>query len=209
MYSKMIRCVTLSTAVLLVASSVWAQPTAHRAPAAKTLTITIMGTLGPVLSGSDPLGLNGDNGTMTVKASESLSPTKHTSNSATYTLPAGAITVKVGSEKFQTTSKSTMTVKLTSSADILTLIAKGTIDGFNFQVTGTAYLQPKSWTNNVLKHPTTFSPSPQNLTAAKKANGPGSKLEYTIQGFGSTVLGLSGSASNSDSTDDLLYGEGW
>ena len=205
----MIRCISLSTVVLLLVSSAWAQPIERHAPAAKTLTITIMGTLGPILSGSDPLGLNGENGTITVKASEALSPTKHTSNSATYTLPAGAITVKAGSHKFQTKSKSTMIVKLTSSADILTLIAGGSIDGFNFRVTGTAYLQPKSWTSNVLKHPTTFSPSPQNLTAAKTASGPGSKLEYTIQGLGSTVLGLSGSASNSDSADDLLFSEGW
>jgi len=209
MHSRMIRCVTLSTVVLLVASGVWAQPTARREPDAKTLTITIMGTLGPVLSGSDPIGANGKHGTLAVKASESLSPTKHTSNSATYTLPAGAMTITVGSYKFTTKSPSTMMVKLTNSADILTLVAKGSIDGVDFQVTGTAYLQSNSWTNKVLKHPTTFSPSPQTLTAAKKANGPGSKVEYTAQGFGSTILGLSGSASNSDSADDLLYGEDW
>jgi len=205
MYSRMIRRITLPTVVLLVASSVCAQPIERHAPAAKTLTITIMGTLGPILSGSDPLGLNGDNGTMTVKASEALSPTKHTSNSATYTLPAGAISVKAGSHKFKTNSKSTMIVKLTSSADILTLDASGP-DGL--KLTAIAYLQAGSWTKSVLTHPTTFSPSPQNLTAAKTANGPGSKLEYTISGL-KTILGLSGTASNSDSADDLLYSEDW
>jgi len=209
MHSKMIRRrLALCTAVLLLVPSLWAQSIATRhAPSAKTLTITIVGKLGPILAGSDPLGLNGQNGSLTAKASEALSPTKHTSNSATYTLPPGAIIVKAGSNKFKTTTKSKMIVTLTNSADILTLIASGSIDGFNFQVTGTAYLQPHSWTNNVLKHPTTFSPSPQNLTAAKKANGPGSKVKYTVQGLGSTVLGLSGSASNGDPADWLLYDE--
>lgn len=207
MHPRMIRRLALCTAVLLLVPGLWAQSIAsHRAPSGRTLTITIMGTLGPVLSGSDPLGANGQGGTLTVQASESLSPTKHTSNSATYTLPAGAMTITVGSNKFKTKSKSTMVVKLTNSADILTLIAKGSIDGVDFQITGTAYLQPHSWTNSVLKHPTTFSPSPQNLTAAKKFNGPGSKVSYKI--FGSTtVLGLSGTASNSDSADWLLYDE--
>jgi len=207
MHCRLIRCLTMCAAVLLLASGLWAQPvTLQRAAAGKTLTITIMGTLGPILSGSDPLGLNGENGTMTVKASESLSPTKHSSNSATYTLPVGAITVKAGSNSFKTTTKSKMMITLTSSADTLTLIA--TDPTYGLQITGIAYLQPNSWTNSVLKHPTPFSPSPQTLTAAKKANGPGSKLKYTIFG-GTTVLGLSGTAANSDSADWLLYGEEW
>ena len=204
MYSRMIRCLTLSAVVLLIAPSLWAGSiAARRAPSGKTLTMTIMGTLGPILSGSDPLGLNGQNGTMTVQASESLSPTKHTSNSATYTLPAGAITVKAGSYKFKTTTKSTMVVKLTNSADILTLNASGPE---SLEITGIAYLQPGSWTKSVLKHPTTFSPSPQTLTAAKSANGPGSKLKYTIEGS-TTVLGLSGTISCSDDEDWLSYAE--
>jgi hypothetical protein len=96
----------------------------------------------------------------------------------------------VGSEKFQTSSKSTMVVKLTSKANILTLIADGPD---NVQVTGTAYLKTGSWTTAVLKHPTAFTPSPQKLTAAKTANGPGSKVSYDF--FGTTVLGLNGTAS--------------
>jgi len=204
MHSRMMRCLTLCAAVLLLACGLWAQPVTVHHAAGKTLTITIMVTLGPILSGSDPLGLNGQNGTMTVEASESLLPTKHSSNSATYTLPAGAITVKAGSNQFKTTTKSKMIVTLTSSADTLTLVASDRTYGL--QITGIAYLQPNSWTNSVLKHPTTFSPSPQTLTAAKKANGPGSKLKYTIFGT-NTVLGLSGSASNSDSADWLFGGE--
>ncbi len=159
-------------------------------PASKTLTIVVKGTLGPILSGQDPLGADGQGGKLTVKASESLSPKKHTSNSATYSLPAGAMTVTFGNNQFQTTSPSTMTVKLTSTADVLTLVANGPDQ---VQVTGTAYLKAGSWTSAVLKHPALFKPSPQTLKPAKTASGPGSKVKYTF--FGSpTVLGLTGNA---------------
>jgi hypothetical protein len=167
-----------------------------RAPA-KVLTIIIKGKLGPILSGSDPLGLNGDSGSLNIQASESLSPKKHTSDSATYVLPAGAITITFGTEKFKTTSTSNMTFKLTSQADTLTLAAAGP-DGI--QVTAVAYLKTGSWTTGVLKHPAPFQPSPQNLTAAKSDNGPGSKVSYVFEG-GTTVLGMKGRASNSDPED--------
>ena len=194
------------TAVFALASRLPAQSTdsnGYGHPPAKTLSIVVKGTLGPVLSGSDPLGLNGESGKVAIKASESLSPTKHTSNSATYKLPAGAITLTFGSEKYKTTSASTMTVTLTSTADTLTVSATGP-DGA--QVTSLAYLKTGSWTNAVLKHPTTFTPSPQKLTAAKSDNGPGSKVSYTI--FGSkTVLGLSGTASSSDPAPEVFSEE--
>jgi hypothetical protein len=172
-------------------------------PATKTLTITLNGTLGPILSGSDPLGLNGQSGTVTVMASESLSPTKHTSTSATYTLPAGAITVVAGSNKFTTTSPSKMIVKLTSRADTLTLIVAGPS---GLMVTDTTFLKTRSWTTAVLKHPTVFKPSPQTLTSAKTASGPGCKVKYTIFG-GTTVLGFNGTGSNSATVDPVLPDE--
>ena len=57
----------------LVASAVlcWTGPTWADDPAkvpAKTLTIVVDGTLGPVLSGNDPAGLDGQSATMTVTA---------------------------------------------------------------------------------------------------------------------------------------------
>ncbi len=207
MFSRMTRVSTLAlAAVLVLVPGLSAQPIGvHRKPA-KTLTISIVGTLGPILSGSDPLGVNGDGGTLTVLAKESLSPKKHTSNSATYILPPGAMTITVGSNQFQTKSNSTMIVQLTKSADILTLIASGSIDRIKLSVTGTAYLESGSWTKAVLKHPTTFSPSPQNLTPAKKSNGPGSKVAYTVFGE-KTVLGLTGSASDSDAAVPFFFGD--
>jgi len=161
---------------------------------AGTLTVTIKGKLGPILSGDDPLGLNGESGKLTLTASESLKPIKHTANSATYKLPAGAITVTAGSNKFTTDKSSTMTISLSSSADILTINASGP-DGL--MVTDTNYLKTGSWTKAVLKHPGVFKPSPQKLTAAKTENGPGSKLSYTIFGD-TTVLGFNGTAANHD-----------
>jgi len=170
-------------------------------PATHTLTIAIKGTLGPVLSGSDPLGLDGKKGTVTVLASESLSPTKHTATSATYTLPPGAITVTAGSNKFTTRSPSTMIINLKSTADILTLIVVDKQTGL--MVTDTTYLKAGSWTTAVLKHPGVFKPSPQTLTSATTTNGPGCKVKYTIYGS-TTVLGFHGTGSSTSTVDPVL-----
>jgi hypothetical protein len=192
--------------VVVLGCTGWAQSVdvaAGVVPATKTLNIILKGTLGPILSGSDPLGLNGQSGTVTVMASESLSPKTHTSTSATYKLPAGAITVMAGSYKFTTTSPSKMIVKLTSTADTLTLIVAGPS---GLMVTETTFLKTGSWTTAVLKHPTVFKPSPQKLTSAKTATGPGCKIKYTI--FGSTtVLGFHGTGSNSATVDPVLPDE--
>ena len=192
MLSRSTRTVILvALLVLACAATQFVQP-ANANPAAGTLTITLNGKLGPILSGMDPLGLNGHSGKLTVKASESLNPKKHNANSATYVLPAGAITVQAGNNRFTTTKPSSMIITLGSSADTLVLQFTGPQ---GIQITDTNDLKTGSWTTKVLKHPTPFSPSPQNLKAAKSANGPGSKLKYTIQGS-STVLGFTGTAAN-------------
>jgi len=196
----------LLVAVLVFGCAAWAQAIDSAAvssslvPAAHILTITLKGTLGPVLSGQDPLGLNGQSGSVSIMASESLSPKKHSATSATYVLPAGAITVTAGSNQFTTTSASKMIINLTSTADTLTLIASGPS---GLMVTVTTFLKTGSWTNAVLMHPTVFKPSPQKVKSAKTAGGPGCKLKYTI--FGSTtVLGFAGNASNSATVDPVV-----
>jgi hypothetical protein len=207
MLSKKVRTFALILAAILVLGcAVWAQSlevATGVVPATHTLTITLNGTLGPILSGSDPLGLNGQSGTVTVMASESLSPKAHTSTSATYKLPAGAITVVAGSNKFTTTSPSKMIVRLMSTADTLTLIVAGPS---GLMVTDTTFLKTGSWTTAVLKHPTVFKPSPQKLTSATTATGPGCKVKYTIFG-GTTVLGFHGTGSNSATVDPVLADE--
>lgn len=154
MLSKVLRTSALIVVAFVVTSSaIWAQSVDVAAvnPATHTLTIKINGTIVPILSGSDPLGFDGKSGTVTVMASESLSPTKHTATSATYTLPPGAITVKAGSNKFTTKSPSKMIINLTSTADIMTLIVVDKSTGLT--VTDTTYLKAGSWTTAVLKHP--------------------------------------------------------
>ncbi|MGA8493033.1 MAG: hypothetical protein WB711_21600 [Terriglobales bacterium] len=197
--------------VIVLGCTVWAQSAEVETavvPATHTLTITVKGTIGPLLSGTDPLGLDGQKGVVKILASESLKPTKHTSTSATYRLPAGAITVTAGSNKFSTKSPSKMIINLTSKADTFTLVIAGQVDGVSLMVTDTTYLKAGSWTTAVLMHPGVFTPSPQKLTAAKTSTGPGCKIKYTV--FGSTsILGFSGTASNSATTDPLLPDVSW
>jgi hypothetical protein len=205
MLSKIVRTSALLAAVLVLGCTVWAQSieVAPVNPATHTLTITLKGTIGPLSSGPDPLGLDGVSGTVKIMASESLSPIKHTSTSATYKLPAGAIKVKAGSNNFTTTSPSKMIFNLTSTADTMTLVVAGP-DGL--MVTDTTFLATGSWTTAVLKHPTVFAPSPQKLTAAKTSGGPGCKIKYTISSI-TSVLGFKGTASNSATVDPVLPDE--
>jgi hypothetical protein len=205
MLCKMFRTSALIVAFLVPGCTAWAQSIEVGAvnPATHTLTITVKGTIGPILSGSDPLGLDGKSGTVKILARESLTPTKHAATSATYTLPPGAITVMAGSNKFSTKSPSKMVINLTSTADTLTLIIAGQVNGVSLMVTDSNFLKAGSWTTAVLKHPGVFSPSPQKLTAAKTAGGPGCKIKYTV--FGNTsVLGFSGTALNSATVDPVL-----
>lgn len=190
-------------AVLAAAAcSLWAQA----APDA-TLTITVTGLAGPVLSGPDPLGADGMSGTFKVMASESLSPTKTTAASATYTLPAGAMSVTVGGATYKTTGPSTMKIVLGTASDNVLLSAKVEKLGITATVSGTAVLKKGSFPSAVLTHPTSFRPTPQELTAATTATGPGSKMQYTA--FGSTtVLGLAGSASCSTAADEAIPDDG-
>jgi hypothetical protein len=205
MLLKIVRASALLVVVLVLGCTTWAQSIEVAAvnPATHTLSITLKGTIGPLLSGSDPLGLDGLSGTVKIVASESLSPIAHTSTSATYKLPAGAITVKAGTNKFSTTSPSKMIIKLTSTADTLTLIAAGP---GGLMVTDTTFLKTGSWTTAVLKHPGVFKPTPQKLTAAKTLGGPGCKIKYTIFSI-TSVLGFKGTASNSATVDPVLPDE--
>ena len=197
------RLLSFSTVLVLGICPLFAQSVAPDT----TLTININGTVGPVLSGSDPLGANGGTGALTVVASESLSPIKTTATSATYALPPGAITVSIGGTTFTTTSASKAIVTIPSKGpDNLILVASVKELGLTVTVIGTAALRHGSFTSAVLTHPTTFSPSPQTLTAATSATGPGSKIKYTFLGA-STVLGFAGTASDSAALDEVLPDE--
>lgn len=186
------RSFTLLTSCVVALSGAALAHTAHYHHASKaTLTIMLDGTLGPILSGSDPAGLDGQNATVTILASESLTPYKTTATSASYHIPAGDITVNINGTNYMSTSKSSMTVKLGKSADTLSLKGTVDVDGFKFQVSEVSSLAAGSWTNAVLQHPMPFSPSPQDLSE------PSSNFTYSVIGE-TTKLGVTGTASNSD-----------
>jgi hypothetical protein len=190
---------TIIAAVLVSAAAGSGTAWAQSGPSA-TLTVVVDGTAGPILQGSDPLGLDGKSATITMLASESLKPVKHTKTSATYKIPAGAITVVFDGSSYQTTSPSKMTVKLGSNADTLTLISAVTQQGITVTITDTTTLAAGSWTDAVLQNPGPFAPTPQTLTS------PSSKLKYSGL-FGTTVVGISGTISNSDALDPVLPDE--
>jgi hypothetical protein len=193
------RLLSFSTALVLGFCPLLAQPTPDT-----TITATISGTIGAILSGSDPLALSGQSGVVTVMVSESLSPTKTTSTSATYTLPPGAITLTFDTTTYTTTSASTMKITLPAKGpDVLVLTASIKDDNLTVSVVGTIDLKHESFPARVLDHPAPFKPSPQTLTAATSTASTGSKLQYTF--FGSTtVLGLSGTASDTAAQDPML-----
>lgn len=190
-YAAVRTLVPVLLAVVCSGATAAAQPPDSPWRDAKTLTIVLDGTLGPVLSGSDPAGLDGKSATVTITAPESLNPYRTTSKSASYHIPAGDITVNVNGKNYTSTSKSEMIVKLSSKADLLTFKSKLKIDGFDVKVSDTSSLASGSWTKSVLRHPVPFSPSPQDLTS------PTSTFTYTVFGE-TTVLGVTGTASNSD-----------
>jgi len=181
-------------AVLVATGATWAQAQDGGHAPAKALTIILDGTLGPVLSGSDPAGLDGDSATVTVTASEALKPYRSTAKSASYHIPAGDVIVDVDGTEYKSTSRSSMTVKLGSKADLLSFKATLKIDGFTVNVSDVSSLQTGSWTKSVLQHPAPFSPSPQDLTE------PSSTFTYIVFGE-TTVLGVTATASSSDTAD--------
>jgi hypothetical protein len=188
-------------ALMVSATAAWSQDA--RMPRSSTLAINLNGTAGPVLAGSDPGHLNGKSAVVTILLSQRASPISHTSTSATYKIPAGAITATFNGTSYQSTSPGRMKIKLGSAADVLTVTGALSINGTPVTLVDTSRLAGGSWTSTVLTHPAAFSPSPQNLTPAKTATGAGSKLQYTVFGQ-STVLGITGTASSNLTPDAIL-----
>jgi len=154
---------------------------------AQNLTITLNGTLGPIQSGSDPLGANGATATATFTVSTTANPISSTATSATYRLPAGAVTATLSNGiSFTSTAAWKMKVTLAATHDRLVCSGPGPL---GTTVSATSYMRHNSWTNGVLTHPTAFTPTPQNLRP------PRSTLKYTLAGS-STVLGFTGTISN-------------
>jgi hypothetical protein len=155
---------------------------------AQTVTITLAGTLGPVENGGpDPLSLNGFGLDATITISTSATPLSSTATSVTYRLPAGSVAVPgLG---FSNTKPWKMKITLAATHDTLVLSGPGPTLGAPTTVTATSYMKKNSFTTAVLKHPTSFTPSPQNLKP------PRSTLKYTFDGS-VTILGFTGTISD-------------
>ena len=164
---------------------------------ATTINYTMSGTLGPILSGADPVAANGQAGVIQIAVSSTLLPTTTTATSATYTLPIGAVNATFGGATHRSTSKSTLKYTIPATGrDNMIITTSCFVEGISVQLVGTIALAHGSFTSAVKKHPQKFSPTPQTLSAAKTAGGAGSKFKYTVPLIGSTVLGLKGTASN-------------
>jgi len=161
---------------------------------AANVTYSVTGKLGPVLSGKDPLKADGKAGSVKIVASETLSPKSHTSTSATYSLPAGAVTGKAAGHSFKSSGAATMKISL-GSMDNVTVSGPVSVDGVTATVSATMALKKGSFTSAVLKHPAAFKPASQSVTPAKTAKGPGSKVSYKV-GTSATVLGVTGKATS-------------
>ena len=157
---------------------------------ASTLTVTFTGTPGPLLAGSDPLNVRGQPATITVNASESLTPTTKIPGYVAYSLPPGAVSISIIGITLSNSANATLSVKLTSKADILQVVAPAPL---GVMVTMTAFLAPGSWSNSIFQHPIAFSPSPQNLSPASVARQSGSQVKYVFLGSLS-ILGFTGTA---------------
>jgi hypothetical protein len=154
---------------------------------AQTITYTLKGTLGPIESGPDPLGANGAKLTSTATISTSATPTSSTAASVTYSLPVGSVSASLSTGiAFTNTAPWTLKITLATSHDTLVLSGPGPL---GTTVTATSHMKANSFTSAVLKHPTSFSPSPQRLTPPK------SSLKYSLGGT-TTVLGFTGKISD-------------
>jgi hypothetical protein len=198
-----LRVSALAFAVSLASASAALSQTSDTPHKPTTLTIGLQGTTGPVLAGSDIAGLRGKSAAVTLLLSELVSPKSATSTVATYRIPAGAVTLVVGSTSYKNASPARMKINLTKTADILTLTYVFSLSGIPVSVIETSYLAKNSWASTVLAHPGSFTPSPQSLVAAATASGRGSKLKYAVEGF-TCVLGIAGTATSSSAPDAVL-----
>jgi hypothetical protein len=159
---------------------------------ASSIVYNLNGTLGPNLNGGpDCLSGNGAAATAAATASSTQKPTKTTSTSATYSLPAGAVTAAVGSITFTSTAAWTMKFSLSSKADTLTLSGPGPLGS---TVTAVSSMKAGSLPKSVISatgHPAPIAKpdSPQNLTspASYLSYSVGSSCPITKLGFTGTI----------------------
>jgi hypothetical protein len=199
-----LRALRVAALAVVATLSVAGASQAQTPPPGSTLTMVLKGTAGPVLAGSDIADLDGETATATLRVSEAISPRTQTATTATYRIPAGAVTLVVGGTTYTNESPGRMKISLDKTADVMTLTYVFEYGGsLPVTVVETSYLAKGSWTSDVLTHPASFSPSPQALKAAAAASKAGSKIEYTVEGE-TSVLGIRGTATSRSRPDPIL-----
>jgi uncharacterized repeat protein (TIGR03803 family) len=170
--------------------------------AASTLDFNGTGTLN-LLTGSDPLALNGKAFTFAGFIDESASPSSCPAGlplmaTVCYTVPVNQLTGQIGLlPPITITTTSTLALIVPSSGPAamevqFTMLA--------YPVTAILELAPGSFKSNALAHPAAFTPSSQTLTPATNVPPPlsGSSVEYcsgTCSPSTATWLGITGSVS--------------
>ncbi len=195
---KLTKCLVISvlSAVAIINGSGVAQ-------AASVLDFSGNGTLSPLLTGPDPLGLSGKMFTFTGFIDQSTSPTACPAGlpvtpAVCYVIPANQLTGQIGAlPPITVTTPSTLGLIIPASGpDVLEL----QFSILTYSVTAILQLAPNSFHSTAMQHPAPFTPSPQTLIAATSVPSPinGSSVEYCSGSCSSstpTWLGITGSTS--------------
>ena len=190
-----------TAAVLVTAAMFYFVPISR---AASTLDFSGSGTLSPLLSGSDPLGLNGQPFSFAGFIDESATPTTCPTGipiaaTVCYTVPANQFTGKIGQQPLITiTTPSTLALVIPASGPETLEVQFNVL---SYVVTAVLELAPGSFAPGEMKHPGPFNPSTQTVAAATSVPPPvnGSSVQYceTSCSTGSvTWLGLAGTVSS-------------
>src|SRR5215469_11556075 len=148
-------------AMILSAAIIWGSVAAQ---AASTLDFTAAGTLGPVLSGSDPLGLNTKGFSFTGFIDESATPTTCPTGlpvtpNVCYTVPPSQLTGQIGALPPVTIPTASTLGVIAPATGNDALVIQLTV--FGNAVTAVLELAPGSFASGIMQHPGPFKPSPQ------------------------------------------------
>jgi hypothetical protein len=198
----------------------------------ETLDFNLDGIWGPIVKGTDPLGLNGQESELFIDGlSASETPISSTADSATYLIPGGDVYfyLSVGILNYYPTSPWKMKITLGAKSDTVEFSGLGP-SGTSLASTSLAFtvsLPPGTWTTAVLSNPTAPNPGQPTVLSGNVEYSLGcfvslpASTDYFFTGAGTSVrignktyplTGVplnSGSLGNTDTTvmgaDDVRF----
>jgi len=145
------------------------------------------GVLGPVQSGTDPLGLEGQTFLLTASISPTEKPVRTWKTSSDFGFGPDVWIFINGGNPLSNLGIWKLSVTVGSSYDKVGFSGNYTGGPYKGVIMGiTGYIEAGSWPTGSLRHPMRFSPSPQNVIP------PLSVLHYTPPDGAATVLGFTG-----------------